>query len=169
MPTIRVDDDVIRELQRRAYEEQLVFGNPNQVLRLILELDLGKQQAKLDGSVIPDSARNPSTVTVGARGSRVTGKQILRTQHRDLPQTLRAYSDRDGGFYEWPKSFPAVLFDSTGYIILQSEDHLRNLSHFRLYPGTRKINAQGCGSIGSIPGYVQCSHSHERAAPSGRP
>ena len=38
-PVIRVDDEVQRELEERAYEMRLVFGTPNQVLRSILGLD----------------------------------------------------------------------------------------------------------------------------------
>ena len=161
MPTIRVDNEVMQELQQRAYREGLVFGSPNQVLRLVLELDsrngVSGRVAQLSegGSV---SARE--TPSAGERRRRVTGRSLLRS-HVKLPQNLRAYSDREGCFYEWPRSFPAILFDRTGYRILETEEDMRKQSQFLyLYPETLKINAQAQGGISSIPGYVQCCNSH---------
>ena len=43
MPVIRIDDDVLGELQSRAVEFNLVFGTPNQVLRQILGLERPKE------------------------------------------------------------------------------------------------------------------------------
>ena len=37
-PTVRVDDEVLEELKKRAVALGLVFGTPNEVLRHILEL-----------------------------------------------------------------------------------------------------------------------------------
>ena len=89
---------------------------------------------------------------------RMTGKSLLR-EHEDLPQTIRAYADRDGIFYEWPKEFPAVLFDSGGYVMFRSEQALLDSERYiRLYPDTRKISVRD--GIGSLPTYVECEHDH---------
>ena len=160
MQTIRVDDEVMRELQRRAYKGGLVFGSPNQALRLILELDNSRDESKETGSKMAESAHTPTVLSLDVGRRRVTGKRLLRS-HENLPQDMRAYSDRDGLFYEWPRSFPAILFDSSGYIVYESEDHLRRHSRFlQLYPETRKINAQAHGGISRIPGYERCCDSH---------
>ena len=162
MQTIRVDGEVMRELQRRAYEVGLVFGSPNQVLRLILELDDSGDQTKEPRSVMAEPTAKSASLQMnkGRRRVRVTGRSLLRS-HLDLPQDMRAYSDREGLFYEWPIDWPAILFDSTGYIIYETEDHMvRHEQYLYLYRDTMKINAQAHGGISKLPGYVLCSHSH---------
>ena len=89
---------------------------------------------------------------------RMTGKSLLR-KHQDLQQTMRAYADRDGIFYEWPKEFPAVLFDGDGYVIFRSEQTMLDSERYiRLYPDTRKISVRD--GISSLPGYADCEHDH---------
>ena len=89
---------------------------------------------------------------------RVTGKSLLR-QHREIPQDMRPYSDRDGIFYDWPKVFPAVLFDSGGYVVFRREQAMLDEERYiRLYPEKRKISVRG--GISSLPTYVECDHSH---------
>ena len=145
MPVIRIDDEVMRELQSRAIDMGLVFGQPNQVLRRVLELDEAQGQLK-------KGAQPMSLAT------RVTGKSLLR-EHEDLPQDLRAYADRDGVFYEWPREFPAILFDSGGYLIFRSEQLILDAGpRVRRYPEKRKISVSG--GISSMPGYVECNHYH---------
>lgn len=149
MPTIRIDDDVMGALQERAVKEGLVFGSPNQVLRIVLGLDSNTSEE--GGERMPTTQAQP-------RARRVTGRRILRA-HEDLPQNLRPYSDREGTFYEWPVDFPAILFSNRGYIIFHTEESLRRADgYLTLYPDTRKIHVQG--TIGSIPGYVKCDHNH---------
>ena len=133
MTTIRIDSEVLQELQKRAVDEGLVFGSPNQVLRRVLGLDAHRDQVEGvepmspiqmktqgDASVAGDRLEgvepmSPTYNSTRLPSRRVTGKRLLR-EHPELPQDLRAYADRDGGFYEWPRSFPAVLFDNIGYI-----------------------------------------------------
>ena len=70
------------------------------------------------------------------------------------------YYHKDGKSYEHPKLFPAVLFDDGGYIKFGTE---------RTYKDTfcrRKVNLSArtlnfSRGINSLPGYVQCDHSHE--------
>ncbi len=38
-PVMRIDDEVRQELEKRAVELGLIFGTPNQVLRVVLGLD----------------------------------------------------------------------------------------------------------------------------------
>ena len=148
MPVIRIDEEVLRELQRRAIEMDLVFGQPNQVLRRVLGIDNISIQQTTKG------AREMTSTSI----RRMTGKSLLR-EHEDLPQTFRAYADRDGIFYEWPKEFPAVLFDSGGYAIFRSEQAMLDSERYiRLYPEKRKISVRD--GINSLPTYVECDHSH---------
>ena len=146
MPVIRIDEEVMRELQRKAIDMNLVFGQPNQVLRRVLGLD-DKSQGHSEKGV-----QQMTTVR------RVTGKSLLR-QHPEIPQEMRPYSDRDGIFYDWPKEFPAVLFDSGGYVIYRSEqDMLDSERYIRLYPDTSKISVRD--GISSLPTYEECDHDH---------
>ena len=88
----------------------------------------------------------------------MTGRNLLR-EHKDLLQDMKPYADRDGIFYEWPKMFPAILFDSCGYLIFSSEQALFDAEvYVRLYPDKRKISARD--DISSMPGYVNCRHNH---------
>ena len=146
MPVIRIDDEVMRELQSRAVNMGLVFGQPNQVLRGVLGLD--------DAVDRPEDAK-PQPMPGGRR---VTGRILLR-EHKDLAQDMKPYADRDGIFYEWPKMFPAILFDSRGYLIFRSEQALLDAeAYVRLYPDKRKISVRD--GISSMPGYVTCRHDH---------
>ena len=146
MPVIRIDDEVMRELQSQAIKMGLVFGQPNQVLRRVLGLDDIPDQAAAKG------AQQMSPVR------RVTGKSLLR-EHEDLPQDMKPYADRDGIFYEWPREFPAVLFDNGGYLIFRSEQAMLDVeAYVRLYPDKRKISVRD--GISSMPRYVDCGHEH---------
>ena len=46
MPVLRVDDDVIKALKKKAIELDLIFSTPNQVLRTLLCLDVPVQQER---------------------------------------------------------------------------------------------------------------------------
>ena len=178
MTTIRIDSEVLQELQKRAVDEGLVFGSPNHVLRRVLELDARRDrvegveavssvQMKAQGNASEAGDRtegveqmSPAYNSTPLPSRRVTGKRLLR-EHPEIPQDQRAYADRDGGFYEWPRSFPAVLFDNSGYIVFKDEASLqrRDPQYLTMYPDTRKVNIRD--TISSIPGYVSCSHSHQ--------
>ena len=166
MRTIRIDEQVMNELENRAVKAGLVFGSPNQVMRLVLGLDGsdGPEQDEQDKVALSDGGpqhdNNHSRSEPRRSRRRVTGRRLLRS-HDSLDQNLAAYADRDGFFYEWPKRFPAVLFDQDGYIVFKSETHLSNSgSRLQLYRETKKIQAQGCGGISALRDYVQCGHKH---------
>ena len=177
MTTIRIDSEVLQKLQKLAVDEGLVFGSPNLVLRRVLGLDKLRDQVEGDEPMLPIQGKTPRDISIESEpldgdepmssiGSthpssrRVTGKRLLR-EHSELPQDLRAYADRDGGFYELPRSFPAVLFDNGGYIVFKDEASLqrRDPQYITIYPETRKVSIRD--SISSLPSYVSCSHSHQ--------
>ena len=164
MRTIRIDDQVMNELEKRAVEEGLVFGSPNQVMRLVFGLDgsdgpVGDEATNFVGPMPSIKHHTPSEPR--QRRRRVTGRSLLRS-HASLDQNIAAYADREGLFYEWPKSFPAVLFDQDGYVLFNSENHLMTYdSRLRLYRDTEKIQAQACGGISALRGYVRCDHKHQ--------
>ncbi len=162
-PVIRIDDEVLKELQSHAVRWGLVFGQPNQVLRRMLGLDVGRDQPK-DAQPMSstDDPIRPSDVRLGAeskpRHRRVTGGSLLR-EHPDLPQGFRPYSDRDGRFYEWPTEFPAILFDEGGYVILKTEQSMLDAGQYLdPNPHSRKVHVRD--GISSAPGYVACPHHH---------
>ena len=163
MTVIRIDDEVMHELRKHAVKLDLVFSNPNQVLRRILGLDRRHNQEPRVQPISPTlvSTQRLDTPLPGKSQSpirRVTGKRLLR-EHQDLPQDMRPYADRDGIFYEWPKSFPAILFDDGGFVIFKTEDSMVNAGlYLTAYTDTRLVSVpQG---ISSMPGYVRCGHNH---------
>ncbi len=158
MPTIRIDDDVMGALQERAVKEGLVFGSPNQVLRIVLGLDSNTGEIEVPRQIPPSINQAQPRNRPQPRRRRMTGRSLLRA-HQDLQQSMRAYSDRAGIFYEWPVDFPAILFDNGGYIIFDTEESLRRADgYLTLYSDTRKITAPE--TISSIPEYVECNHNH---------
>ena len=56
-PVIRIDDEVLDKLKKRAVELGLVFGTPNEVLRNILDLD--KQADKVFDKYVDIKIKNP--------------------------------------------------------------------------------------------------------------
>ena len=162
MPVIRIDDNVMRELESHAVKGGLVFGTPNQVLRNILGLD-GQANEPRE----PEPEPRTDSLTLESKGLptttnqlpniRVTGRRLLR-EHKDLPQDIKPYSDRDGVFYEWPKDFPAILFDSGGYVIFRTEGCMLTNPHLRSYSDKRKVNIRN--GISTMPYYVRCPHTH---------
>ena len=182
MPAIHIDDDVMRELQNRAIRFGLVFSSPNRVLRRILDIDgrdqetegvqtmyLGEgkaaylpysndEETKGNQHMSPTSQRTQLRPPQVTRKRRVTGKRLLR-EHPHLPKNLRPYSDRDGIFYEWPREFPAILFDDHGYLVFKNErDMLSARRYLTAYEDTGKISVRN--GISSMPNYESCNHSH---------
>ena len=163
-PVIRVDDEVQRELEKRAYEMRLVFGTPNQVLRSILGLD-GQQEERstqiMEAATQPTSPmlspmkENPELSEIPRR--RGLGRHLLK-EHQLEPSISKGYYDREGGFYQFPKQFPAVLFDSEGYVIFKTAVSMLNSPHIVANTKTEKVNVPN--KINSIPEYVRCSHTH---------
>ena len=150
MPTIRVDDDVMRSLEQRAIDLHLVFGTPNQVLRIVLGIDNDKS--------VP-LAGQPQNAHAGQLGQRHSGTgPMLLSEHKANGQidagVRRGHYHKDGHWYEIPKEFPAVFFDTEGYLIIHSRSELNDNS--RIAVGVQ-VNIRG--SIRELNGYVRCTHS----------
>ena len=164
VPVIRIDDEVMSKLQALAIEEGLVFSTPNAVLRISLGLDGTSNESK--GTRLTSSSPSQAKevgVPRPRRGKtstpRLNGRSLLR-QHKDLSQLLRAHAHVDGTFYKWPDSFPAILFDSSGYVIFRSEESMINSRpQVATHPNSRRVNIRS--GINSLPTYVECNHSHE--------
>ena len=95
---------------------------------------------------------------------KLRASQIIRELHPEFQGYFphgsgRAYSDLDGIWYERPKSYPAILFDDQGYVILGTKEEL-NTALRRMGQGinTRQINLPR--SIKSLKLYRRCYHSH---------
>jgi len=162
MPEIQIDDEVMQRLEAIAIEKGLVFGTPNAVLRISLGIDNHPGNQKEVESVLPViSQGEDSNISRPVRElsptRRVTGRSLMK-QHQDLDQQLKPYADRDGAFYQWPQSFPAVLFDKAGYVIFRSKQSMVDNPLVSSYPDTQKIHIQK--GISSLSGYVKCNHSH---------
>ena len=159
MPTIRIDDAVMQELEKRAVQMNLVFGSPNQVLRMLLRVDTESKEAAMSepASTKPAQREERSSAAPIHRsgGERMTGRRLL-SQHRELPRSIRPYADREGKFYEWPRDFPAVLFDKNGYVVFQDEADMLSSSNILAYPETSKVVFRS--RIASLPRYKPCSH-----------
>ena len=157
-PVIRIDDEVMSELERRAYQWRLVFGTPNQALRRLLGLD--------NPSVFDEFARHES------KPVRVRGKELLVLHPNLQGQGLKPYAARDGVSYPWPSAFPAVFFDRAGYVVFRSEESLSDVNQYGtrfIYMSKEPDKVYIREGISSLEGYVTCPlncHNHfYRSAP----
>ena len=161
MPVIRIDDEVMSRLQARAVKDGLVFSTPNAVIRILLD-ETSNNSKETHLTLSSPSQTEEANVSLPKRDQssahRLNGRTLLQ-QHKDLSQRLRAHAHIDGTFYKWPDSFPAILFDNSGYVIFRSEESMIN-SHPKVtsHPESRKVNVRK--SISSLPTYVKCAHSH---------
>ena len=60
MPIARLDDEVFEQLKKRAVEEGLVFGSPNDVLRVILGLNYSVEGTATEAPRVPMRSRVPT-------------------------------------------------------------------------------------------------------------
>ena len=180
MPTIRIDDEVMEILKKKAVQRELVFGTPNQVLRSEFGLDgdefndnvvenaqtkdLAKVQSE-SGRLVQGSEASRGVPTVersgrrsdrcdhvSASGRMILGRELVST-HTKLPPTKKALSSINGNFYNRPtgEEYPVILFDKGGYIIFQTESEMTK--HDGVYLGKRLGLRDG---IHTLPGYVKC-------------
>jgi hypothetical protein len=135
MPTIRVDDEVYTWLQEQATPFE---DNPNSVLRRVARLDAPAEEIDL----FEDTGNR-----------RVTGRLLNKKWG---VQAEHALYHREGTFYENLSRFPGALFDSSGYVVFESEAEYRASTHLRV---GEKLNVPG--GISSIPGYVEAVSSRK--------
>lgn len=105
MPTIRVDDAVFKELQKRA---QPFVDTPNDVLRRVLELEAAPRgrSAGRRGKVgrTPDSAyRLPILKALGELGGKARADEVLAAVHEQLKGELKEadYEPMQSGQTRW--------------------------------------------------------------------
>ena len=163
--TIQIDAEVRRELEKKAYELGLVFGTPNEVLRIVFDLDqstLSNTTQTTPKQIVPYSLDNPTDVNTGSlptpsRRQKI-GSKLLR--EHPLIHARKGYFSKflpaGNTPYQKPTEFPAVLFDPEGYFVIDSEESMLNSSNIRV---GKQINV--LGGINSIPGYVHCGHRHD--------
>ena len=167
---INIDAEVEQALANRAIAEGLgVFSDetPNQILRIILGLDDRPTLVTLPRP--PDQARMPSPdarnnieslATTNNPHQRI-GPRLLREHGLDY---RKGYFSKTGVPYQKPDTFPAVLFDPSGYLVIEDEDSM--LRNPNINVGKQLSIPRG---IKSIPGYVQCPHTHGLISIPGQP
>lgn len=171
MPTIRIDDDVMRELQRRALDLGLVFRTPNDVLRRVLGLDERSAAARSADARANDyddaaTAVRPARSTPIRRTRTASGSVLLR-QHQEVGEipldVKRGLYHRNGRGFAQSSEYPVAFFDPEGYVIINSEQDINDNPKFEV-----GANVSVRDGIESLPGYVRCGHSHiQRQAFSG--
>ena len=155
---IQIDDEVKHALEQRAIEERLVFGTPNQVLRIVLGLDQPRNPDTAQGSASPNPPMPDTVASVSAEG---TGRAHLRIgprllrEHDEL-KGRKGYYSKTGVPYQKPDQFPAVFFDPDGYLVVKDETFMRNNPAINV---GKQVSVPG--GIRSVPSYVSCGHSHE--------
>ena len=98
--------------------------------------------------------------------ARLRVDRIIREVHHEFLGTFgigqtRSDSDKEGKFYEWPKSYPAILFDDSGYAVFSSEADCSTTLRRKGVEWrntARKMNIPG--GIRSLERYTRCDHSH---------
>ncbi len=168
---INIDPEVQQALANRAIKAGLdVFspGTPNQILRDVFGLD----DVPIPGAVLrtPNQDSPPSP---NARVNIVESPTSANNPHLRIgPMLLRdhgldckkGYFSKNGVPYQKPDRFPAALFDPNGYLIVEDEDSMfRNPN---IHVGKQLSIPSG---IKSIPGYVQCPHTHGPMSIPGQP
>ena len=158
--SIQVDDEVEQTLAKRAAEEGLALfspGTPNLVLRIALGLD----QSRYSGTTSPELDRPTLRTTAknAVHGPRAQG----RTHQRIGPRLLRehglncakGYFSKTGIPYQKPDSFPAALFDTNGFFIVDDEEAMRDNPYINV---GKQISIPA--GVYSVPGYIKCPHEH---------
>jgi hypothetical protein len=167
---INIDPEVEQALANRAIEEGLgVFSadTPNKILRVILGLDdvptpvALPRPADQDGTMSPDVRDNVESPTPTNNAHQRIGSRLLREHGLGYK---KGYFSKNGVPYQKPDTFPAVLFDPCGYLIIEDEDSILRNSNINV--GKQLSIPRG---IRSIPGYVQCPHTHGLMSIPGQP
>lgn len=163
MPTIRIDDDVMRDLQRRALDLGLVFRTPNDVLRSVLGLDEKPAAARSADARSTDrdaaAATRPAAGSTPIRRTRTASGSVLLRQHQDTGDisvdVKRGLYHMAGRGFAQSSQYPVAYFDPEGYVIINSEQDISDSPKFDV-----GANVSVRDGIRSLPGYVHCEHSH---------
>ena len=142
MQSIRVDDEVMAYIERKARTLGLVFVTPNDALRAIFELGNEKQSP---------TGKKP-------RRRSATGSVLLREHQsrRDIKGAKKAYYQREGISFSKPSEYPTVFFDPNGYVVIKSEKEFENPA-FSVTTGVYVADG-----ISALKNYKECGHLHTR-------
>ena len=98
--------------------------------------------------------------------------RIISEVHPELSRyfgTGQAYADHDGRWFEWPESYPAILFDDTGYIVFYCQSdcyealYLSRGRSGKWWENTELLKTEQLNFLEGISefiGYHPCDHSH---------
>ena len=164
MPTIQIDNDVMKVLEKHAIEMGLVFGSPNAVMRQILGIDdreysVSEQNSPSDsntGNAVP--LVSPPRRQRRRRRNTASGSVLLRdhiASGKIDPTIKRGLYHLNGRSFAQSHEYPVVFFDPEGYVIVNSEEDIRNAPDIDV--GTNVMVRNG---IDKMDGYVHCGHSH---------
>ena len=109
-------------------------------------LDINKRAIRTTGST---SIQGPRSL--GRTHQRI-GSRLLREHGLNC---AKGYFSKTGVPYHKPDNFPAALFDTNGFFIINDEDSM--LSNPYINVGKQVSIPRG---IDSIPGYTKCPHEH---------
>ena len=146
MQSIRIDDEVMNEIENRARDSgvTLLMATPNDALRAIFELD----------------AKTP-VPTIKKRRRRSASARVLLREHQDnedFQGVKSAYYHLKGSNYTKPRDdqFPVVFFDPNGYVVIKSKREF-NTSRFSVSNGVYVADG-----ISALKNYENCGHLHTR-------
>ena len=128
MPTIRIDEEVYRWLQKRATPFE---DSPNSVLRKIASLDQVEEG---------EPKKSAETKVTLLSGKVLAGRWKVDVSH--------ALYHRDGTFFENLLRFPGALFDPNGFLVFKTREEYLRSPHLRI---GQKLNVPG--GISGVPGY----------------
>ena len=159
---IQVDDEVEQALAKRAAEEGFALfspSTPNLVLRIVLGLDQSTSPSMARSLGSPGNSSSSNTHEATIQGSKTLGRTHRRIGSRLLREhglnCAKGYFSKTGIPYQKPDTFPVVLFDTDGYLIISDEESMRSNPYINV--GKQVSIPNG---IGSIPGYTKCQHEH---------
>ena len=146
MQSIRIDNDVMNEIEKRAMTLGLGMFNttPNSALRAIFELGD-------DESV--SSVKSPRRRSASAR--------VLLREHqsiRAIKTAKGAYYQREGRSFSKPRDeqYPVVFFDPNGYVVIKSAADLKGPE----FSVSKAVYVPD--GISSLKNYKECGHLHTR-------
>ena len=163
MPTtIQIGDETVGALARRAVEEGLDPFSPN-TPNLVLRIVLGLEESRAAGHIRSPEELDDSVLS-NSHSNGIGRSQVSRRTHKRIgPRLLRehgltaakGYFSKYGIPYQKPDRFPAVFFDTNGYLIVDSEQSMYSNPEINV---GKQINFPG--GVSSAKGYIECSHEH---------
>lgn len=122
-PVIRIDDDVMEELKKKAIELNMVFATPNEVLKTILKVKENMLIKTIDLTFPQSEDANVQKLIDGIRST------ILRLSPNGL-----CYYPKSGKWVATPDNFVAVKVQdkrskNIAIIVYGNPDEFRKITH----------------------------------------